>query len=85
MVREVTRLWRTILQEKEVGSNSKYCMMGYEVRHTLSDFGSVSRGVCESKDADFLSSVVERTKILKDGESIYYVDEKKKHIFLERE
>jgi len=62
------------------GSNSKYCMMGYEVRHTLSDFGSVSRGVCESRDANFLSSIVERTKILKDGESIYYQDENEDHI-----
>ncbi len=62
------------------GSKSKYCMMGYEVRHTLSDFGSVSRGVCESGDEDLLSSVVERTRIEKDGESIYYIDEKEKHI-----
>lgn len=65
-----------------IGSTSKYCMMGYEVRHTLSDFGSVSRGVCESGNADFLSTVVERTKIFKEGESIYYVDEKKRHISL---
>jgi hypothetical protein len=64
------------------GNNSKFCMMGYEVQHTLSDFGSVSRGVCESKDDDFLSSVVERTRIFKDGETIYYLDDYQKQVLL---
>ncbi len=63
-------------------SSSKYCMAGYELQHTLSDFGSVSRGICESRDGGFLSSIVERTKINKDGESIYYVDNNKKPVSL---
>jgi UTP-glucose-1-phosphate uridylyltransferase len=55
--------------------NEKYCMMGYQIQHTLSDFGSVSRGICDSSDNDFLKSVVERTEIVKDGERIHYIDE----------
>ncbi|GAB3576526.1 nucleotidyltransferase [Spirosoma luteolum] len=40
-----------------------HAMVGYEVKNTLSDFGSVSRGVCTVDAQDNLTSVVERTKI----------------------
>ena len=44
-------------------SNDKdYCMVGFRLVNTLTDNGSVSRGVCEIKDGD-LVSVTERTKI----------------------
>jgi dTDP-glucose pyrophosphorylase len=43
-----------------------YAMVGYRVGNTLSESGSVARGVC-STDADgFLTSVVERTSIIRD-------------------
>jgi len=64
---------------------TEFCMMGYQVQHTLSDFGSVSRGVCESGDKDFLSSVVERTDIVREGNSIYFEDENKDRIVLSGE
>ncbi len=45
------------------GSEGKYCMVGYEVSKTLSENGTVSRGVC-TVDADGnLTSMVERTQI----------------------
>ena len=49
-----------------------HAMVGYEVKNTLSEFGSVSRGVCATDAADNLTSVVERTKIYRkavDGEA----------------
>jgi hypothetical protein len=49
-----------------------HAMVGYEVKNTLSEFGSVSRGVCATDDSDNLMSVVERTKIYqKDGIIVY--------------
>ena len=49
----------------------EYCMVGYELKSTLSDNGYVSRGVCESDENDYLSTVVERTSIEKiNGEII---------------
>jgi NDP-sugar pyrophosphorylase family protein len=60
--------------------NADFCMMGYKVNQTLSDFGSVSRGVCESRDGDFLNSVVERTEIVKEGKKIYYRDEDQQRV-----
>ena len=44
-----------------------YSMVGYTLRNTLSEHGSVSRGVCECDAAGFLRAVVELTKIEKQG------------------
>src|SRR6266404_2159669 len=44
-----------------------YAMVGYTLRNTLSEHGSVSRGVCECDAAGFLRAVVELTKIEKQG------------------
>ncbi len=49
-----------------------HAMVGYEVKNTLSEFGSVSRGVCVTDEADKLTSVVERTKIYQKGDQIVY-------------
>jgi dTDP-glucose pyrophosphorylase len=48
-------------------NNPDYAMVGFELRKTLSEFGSVSRGVCEFTSDDFLRSVIELTKIEKTG------------------
>ncbi len=48
-----------------------HSMVGYELPKTLSDFGSVSRGVCEADAQDFLKSITERTKVFaEDGKII---------------
>ena len=39
-----------------------YCMVGFRVGNTMTENGSVARGVCENKDG-LLTSVVERTAI----------------------
>ena len=52
-----------------------YCMVGFRVGNTMTENGSVARGVCENKDG-FLSSVVERTGISYDPEHrIVFTDE----------
>ncbi len=52
-----------------------YCMIGYRVENTLSESGSVNRGVCQTDEDGYLTSVVEREKIESDGGSIIYTDE----------
>lgn len=53
----------------------EYFMVGFSVDKTLTDFGSVSRGICEfSEDGDLLS-IKERTKIIKKDNKIYYEEE----------
>lgn len=42
-----------------------FSMVGYQLRNTVSDYGSVSRGICELDSEGFLSNVEEHTKIVK--------------------
>lgn len=55
------------------GSRNSYCMVGYEVSKTLSENGTVSRGVC-TVDADgYLQGMVERTQIERvDGTILFH-------------
>lgn len=53
-------------------SDNNYSLMGYEVDKTLSDYGSVSRGICKVNSEGNLQEIVERTKVYaKDGEIVY--------------
>ena len=47
------------------GEKYTYCMVGYELGKTVTDNGSVARGVCESDENGYLTTVTERTKIEK--------------------
>lgn len=40
-----------------------FCMIGYVLKNTLTDHGTVSRGICVKKGTDMLESIAERTKI----------------------
>ncbi|MGN0209168.1 MAG: NDP-sugar synthase [Paludibacteraceae bacterium] len=57
------------------GTRGKYCMVGYRVANTLSENGSVSRGVCATDENGYLTDVVERTKIEKVGDKIIYTED----------
>ena len=57
------------------GSANKYAMVGFRVGNTLSENGTVARGIC-SKDADEnLTTVVERTEIMRIDGKVSYKDE----------
>jgi len=45
------------------GGAGQYCMVGYRVGNTLSESGTVSRGICRTDDKGYLTGVVERTDI----------------------
>jgi NDP-sugar pyrophosphorylase family protein len=57
-------------------NDKTYCIVGYELKRTLSENGSVSRGVCEVDAQGNLTSIVERTKIYRNPEGkITFEDE----------
>jgi NDP-sugar pyrophosphorylase family protein len=58
--------------------NTKYCMIGYHVKHTLSDFGTVSRGLCQADSNSFLQAVVERKEVWKKNGRFYYKNDENK-------
>lgn len=57
------------------GSEGNYCMVGYRVENTLSESGTVNRGVCSVDKDHYLQSIVEREKIERNGGDIQYCDE----------
>ena len=65
------------LSELPEGSNGKYAMVGFRVANTLSDNGTVSRGVCAKDGNNHLTSCVERTEIERKADGkVAYKDEK---------
>ena len=65
------------------GSKNKYAMVGFRVGNTLSENGTVARGIC-SKDADGnLTTVVERTEIKRVDGPVCYKDEEGNWIAVE--
>jgi dTDP-glucose pyrophosphorylase len=69
--------FRVIAQELSRTRDRKgdYCMVGFRVGNTMTENGSVARGVCQTKDG-LLTSVVERTAISYDENgNIVFTDE----------
>ncbi|HBB59708.1 MAG TPA: nucleotidyltransferase [Lachnospiraceae bacterium] len=52
-----------------------YAMIAYELKNTLTENGTVSRGICDVSDDGLLTSVTERTKIRKAGEEAEYTED----------
>ena len=59
------------------GTKGKYCMVGYRVENTLSENGTVSRGICKTDANGLLTDVVERTSIIRKGDKIVYTEDGK--------
>ena len=51
-----------------------YAMVGYRVRNTVTEFGSVARGVCEVQNG-MLMGITERTKIYQRGDHAAYTED----------
>jgi hypothetical protein len=55
--------------------DTDYCMVGYPLANTLSEFGAVSRGICRLGPDARLTGVTERTHIVREGDRIRFRDE----------
>lgn len=53
----------------------EYCMVGYQIENTLTEHGTVARGVCVADENGFLKSVTERTKVAKDGAGAKFTED----------
>lgn len=56
-------------------TKNDYAMVGYILANTLSDNGSVSRGICTVDEDGYLENIVERLKIEKHGDSTCYTED----------
>ncbi len=57
------------------GSKNDYCMVGFRVGNTLSESGTVARGICSTDAEGHLTTVVERTEIMRVDGPVCYKDE----------
>ena len=57
------------------GAKNDYAMVGFRVGNTLSDNGTVARGICAKDENDSLTTVVERTEIMRVNGAVSYKDE----------
>lgn len=64
---------------------NEYCMVGYHIGNTLSESGSVNRGVCEWDANGLLTTITERTRIEEKGGQIVYPDEHGQDVVLSPE
>jgi nucleotidyltransferase-like protein len=58
--------YRTLAHHLQSGATD-YAMIGYTLRNTLSDFGTVARGVCHVGDDGFLQDIIELKAIERVG------------------
>jgi NDP-sugar pyrophosphorylase family protein len=68
--------------KSQTEDSTHFCMVGYHLGNTLTDNGSVARGVCQATEEGYLDQIVERTKLFKEegganftednGEVIHY-------------
>lgn len=62
---------------KEVSADT-WCIIGYELSKTLSENGTVSRGVCQADSNGNLVGIAERVKIYPEGNKIVYEENETK-------
>ena len=51
-------------------TQNQYCMVGYRVENTLTENGTVSRGICEADTEGYLTDIVERTAISRNADGV---------------
>ncbi len=64
-------IYNYLLNAKD-GQKADYCMVGYRLGNTVTDNGSVARGVCQVDAEGYLTGIVERTRIEKYQGGIHF-------------
>lgn len=57
------------------GKKNDYCMVGYRLGNTLSESGHVSRGVCQTDNNKFLTTVVEHYEVQRKDDVVIFKDQ----------
>jgi dTDP-glucose pyrophosphorylase len=65
--------YRLLAEHLQLGT-ADYAMAGFILRNTLSDFGTVSRGVCQVGEDGYLKTVDEMISIVRDGQGAKNTD-----------
>ena len=68
--------YRTIYEELvKLPAQGRATMVGYQLKNTLTDKGSVARGLCVTDEKGFLTEIVERTRIIRTEDGAAYTED----------
>ncbi len=68
------RIYNFLKNVDESDGKYHYAMVGYHIKNTITEMGTVSRGICEAENG-ILTGIVERTKIGPRDGKIYYTED----------
>jgi NDP-sugar pyrophosphorylase family protein len=74
------RIMSEFLSQKQSGDTEEYCLVDYKLGNTLSESGSVSRGICKVDSNGYLLDISEHKKICQNGNQITGETESKGHV-----
>ncbi len=63
------------LKNNNNDTKSHFCMVGYKIKNTVTEQGTVSRGVCVADENGLLTEIVERTKIGINNGRIFFTED----------
>ena len=72
---EAFRIMFDYLSQAKDGERYDYCMAAYRIENTLTENGSVARGVCRVDEHGTLTGIDERLKIQRNGEAIQFTED----------
>jgi len=73
--RKSYKIMNHFLTQTSEEAPGNYCMVGFELQKTVSEHGSVARGICQVNRKGYLTGMVERTKVYLKDDGIVYEDE----------
>ncbi|MBE6926702.1 MAG: nucleotidyltransferase [Ruminococcaceae bacterium] len=70
--KDAFKVMHSYLSDLSPADEGKYCMVGYALGNTVTEHGSVARGVCQVSKEGYLTDIVERTQIEKYDSGIHF-------------
>jgi len=67
--------FRVLYDALAKAEGTAYCMVGYQLGNTVTDHGSVARGVCVTSQDGYLLDIAERTRIEKYDGGIHFTED----------
>ncbi len=61
--------------EKPADGKGHYAMVGYRIENTVTDHGTVARGICQASAEGYLSGIAERLKVAKTADGARYTED----------
>lgn len=70
-----SKIYRYLSEHPDQPGCYEFAMVGYRLGNTVTEHGSVARGVCQQDGGGWLTQVVERTQIEKDGDNARFTED----------